>query len=503
MHKNVFRILSRLFIYRLFLNHKAPAHLPFVPHDPWPGNAVEGNRILLGDINIGGNLVAISDLWDPEINSTTYADLHSFAWLRDLRSVGDNSARKVSRQLIQNWIARNKNWRAKAWAPAVVGRRLSIWISLYDFFGSSADDAFRSKFLKSITKQYRHLQNSYCTCEVSIDQLHCLKGLIFTAAALFDDKQKLELYLGKFCAHLVNHLESDGMYKSRRVDHQLSILRDLIDIRSLLKLIGHEVPRDLQQNINLIAPVIRLFRHGDGGLAGLGDGEQVSRQTVDMALSIADVRGRAPIRVNRSGFERCTGRNSLLLVNAGRPMSGADDYSIGLLNFEWSYGRERIIVRSDSLIGDDEPLLSHQALGAANVRSDRQQADGDTLLELSLDYKDDNHLLNFKRKLFLAGKANNLRGQDYLLFDRDTHSAQRFVFCHGTQMELLGNGKGVDIILPSKLRWQLLTAGVEKLEIDDILLPRESKQPLPCLYLMRRHTKNDPATLKWAFHKAG
>lgn len=503
MHQRLFRTLSKLFLYRLWLRGKVPTHLPYVPHDPWPGDIIEGTRIIKGAININGKLVDISDLWSPELDENTYSELHSFNWLRDLRSVGDNSARKISRQLIQNWIIRNKNWGNAAWSPGTIGQRLSIWISLYDFFGSSADDSFRIKFLKSVARQYRHLHNALSVCCSTIDKLRALKGLIFAAATLFDDKTRLHQYLELLCDNLQRQIEPDGGHKSRRVDYQLTILRDLIDIRSLLKLIGEAVPKELQKSINLMAPMIRLFRHGDGGLAMFGSSWQSQPQVIDMALSIADVRGKAPNKANTSRFERCITKNSLLLANTGKPMAGVDEQSLSILNFEWSYGKERVIVRSDSFIGDNEPIVDPETLQQAVVKSNRQQADGNTLLDMTLDYNDDQHLLNFHRKLYLTGKTNELRGQDLLLFGIDTHSAQRFVFAADTEVEFHGNGSTIDIMLPSNLRWRLFTSGVEKLEIDTVLLPNKSKKPMPCIYLMSKHSSNEPATIKWAFHKAG
>ena len=48
-------------------------------------------------------------------------------------------------------------------------------------FGSSADDAFRNKFLKSITRQYKHLHNA-----ASIVQSNSL-GLLLARVSDRDD----------------------------------------------------------------------------------------------------------------------------------------------------------------------------------------------------------------------------------------------------------------------------------------------------------------------------
>ena len=48
---------------------------------------------------------------------------------------------------------------------------------------------------------------------------------------------------------------------------ELSLLRHLIDIRSALRDAKEDVSHALQTAIDKTAPMVRFFRHGDGGLA--------------------------------------------------------------------------------------------------------------------------------------------------------------------------------------------------------------------------------------------
>ena len=98
-----------------------------VPTDPWPGNLMEGRNIVEGKFVLGHEACLLQHLWHPKhLSPSGLAELHSFDWLRNLRSMGENSARRVARQLITSWIDRNQNWRSFAWRPDVVGNGSAI-----------------------------------------------------------------------------------------------------------------------------------------------------------------------------------------------------------------------------------------------------------------------------------------------------------------------------------------------------------------------------------------
>ena len=161
------------------------------------GICKEEKRLSTEPYPVGNSMISVSELWDPEGSETVAIEsLHTFSWLRDLRVVGDNSARKIARQLIQNWVKRNRDWLSLSWRPDILGQRLSIWIGLYDFFGASAEDAFQKLFMKSLMRQYRHLKKSFCFAETPLQKFFALKGLIFATATLTDDKTSLEKYMG-------------------------------------------------------------------------------------------------------------------------------------------------------------------------------------------------------------------------------------------------------------------------------------------------------------------
>src|SRR5476651_968126 len=83
-------------LYRFTLMGGAtPKHLTVMPTDPWPGDIYKGRLLLDGKFMIGNQVISMTDLWmPPEADSTVLAELHQFSWLRDLRALGDNLARR-------------------------------------------------------------------------------------------------------------------------------------------------------------------------------------------------------------------------------------------------------------------------------------------------------------------------------------------------------------------------------------------------------------------------
>ena len=50
---------------------------------------------------------------------------------------------------------------------------------------------------------------------------------------------------------------------------------------------------------------LRLFRHGDGGLAQFNGTREDGPGLVDLVLTQGQARGRAPLLLEESGFHRC------------------------------------------------------------------------------------------------------------------------------------------------------------------------------------------------------
>lgn len=484
-----------------------PKHLTVMPTDPWPGDVSAGRMLLDGKFLFGSQVIPMTDLWMPDTaNSLVLNELHQFSWLRDLRAMGDNFARRLARQLITNWIDRNQDWQLLPWQAGITGHRVANWIALYDFFCSSADESFRSLFFREIARQVRHL--NYCWSETSqpLERIFALKGMVYAAIAFPGESYRLATLLPQLEKELQAQIFSDGGHKSRNPQTHLIVLRDLIDIRAMLRLIHYEIPSSLQTLINQMAPIVRLFRHGDGGLATFGSPSQVSPPVIDMVLSLADVRGRPPERALNLGFERCVNKSSLILLNVGTKIDSFQDSlseeNTGSLNFEWSMGRDRIILKGDLVLQTNEGkhFQIPDPMDSKSIQLHRINQKGHTLVDVRY-AGSDGHSFSHRRQLCLGGNQPNLRGEDTIEVPCEAVYGIRFVLAKNIEASLSSGKRGVMLRLPNSGKaipsqeghmWRLLASKVEEILIE----PYGETQAI----LLLGHIKsNQPHSIRWAF----
>lgn len=478
-----------------------PKHLMVIPTDPWPGDLYAGRLLLEGKFIISNQVISMTDLWMPKgVMPHALADLHRFTWLRDLRAQGDNSARRLARQLIINWIDRNQDWRLYPWQVGITGHRVANWIDLYDFFCSSADDNFRGFFFREIARQVRHLLYAWKDASTSLERFFALKGIIYAAAAFPGESHHLRTRLTQLEKEIQAQILPDGGHRSRCAKTHFIVLRDLIDIRAILRSIHYEIPSFLQTYISKMAPIVRLFRHGDGELATFGKETHIPSPVIDMLLSLADVRGRPPERAPTLGFERCANKNSLILLNVGARIPGIDCFSdleegTGSLNFEWSVGRDRLVVQGDMILQTQEGK-PYQVSDKANPESThlhRMRQGGHALLDAT--YTAVNTMpFSHRRQLYLSSDQSNLRGEDTIQVSCEAMYGIRFILDKKVEASLVSGKRGVMIYLPdhgqltgskkSQL-WRFLTSGAEEILCESyaenqviLLLGRLSKQSI-------------------------
>src|SRR5690606_16380486 len=139
------------------------SELKLIPPDPWPGDAQRGRDMVAGVFRFAGQEIERHALsWEPVEASPEWIEgLHGFEWLRDLRSVGGERARRMAREMVTLWLERYpKPDGSIAWRPDVTGARVVAWIAFHDFFCASADDDFRKAYFAGLARQARHLSRN-------------------------------------------------------------------------------------------------------------------------------------------------------------------------------------------------------------------------------------------------------------------------------------------------------------------------------------------------------
>ena len=321
------RALYRTALYRMTLPGSVAPLPGFVPVDMWPGNVDRGSIIVKGDFEFAGNSVREAEApWLADSISVTWlAAISEFDWLRDLRTVSSDAARTRARALILRWIDSFGEWHPVTWRPDVLGARVANWIGQCEFLCAGSDADFRDAFFQNLRRQMRHLQRAARFAPAGIGRIIVLKGLIYAALSLGNGKA-LARWIRGLEEEIDRQVLVDGGYITRNPSQQLDVMRHLVDVRAALRAAQEDVPHGLQTAIDRMAPMLRFFRHGDGGLALFNGSREEEGWFIDVVLTRSEARGKPLDSAPHVGFERLSANRTLVLMDVGSPPPpGVDD----------------------------------------------------------------------------------------------------------------------------------------------------------------------------------
>ncbi|MCB4820780.1 heparinase II/III family protein [Roseicella aerolata] len=442
---------------RRFIAGLKPVKVPDAParsfRDLWPGDAGRGARLLRGEFEVQGTtrpLEPTGDGWEEGAGPVTWrAAAHGFAWLRDLRALGTDTARLRARDLTEDWLVRGAA-EDLAQAPEIAAARVSAWLGHWDFLAATAEDNFRRKLLVRLAQDSRGVVGSLPAEAMHRGALVTLKGAIAAAVAL-EEEAWMTRALRFLPGELERQFHPDGGHVERSPAQLLLALQDLIEIRNLLHGAGINPPPILATVLERAGQALRLFRHGDGGLAQFNGTREDGAGLVDLVLTQGQARGRAPLLLEESGFHRLQAGRTLVIADAGAPPPqrareaatglprGADRFAhAGTLSFEMSVGRDRLIINCGAapaaeadwrdalrataahstlvLADTNSSELREEGLGRRpeRVEADRQEADGAQWLDATHDGWRKSFGATHRRRLYLDQNGEDLRGEDMI-----------------------------------------------------------------------------------------
>ncbi|MDE0780027.1 MAG: heparinase II/III family protein [Alphaproteobacteria bacterium] len=482
-------------LYRYTLIGRVPNEMVVVPPDSWPGNAERGSAISSGELSFRGETVRCSKhAWHPVGMSEAWlAELHGFDWLRDLRAVGGDAARRKARHLVGDWIERQSSWQEIAWRPDVLATRLHAWLGQHDFFCASADGPYRRRYLATIARQSKHLARVLPAGVEGANLIRAAKGLIAAGVALPDNQGATRQGLKILERAVERQIRPDGGHISRNPQTQEAVLRDLVDVRSALLASENDIPSFLLAAIDRAAPFLRMLRHNDGGLALFNGSGESEDWLIDMLLTQADARGRAPAHAPHSGFERLVANRTVVLVDTGEPPEAGLDNTAhaGTLSLEISVGKERLITNCGARSGHRDPWAAVQRSTAAHstmviddtnsaeilsdgtfgrrpgkITTERSEDEGNHWITAQHDGYAPVFGLTHERRVYMAASGDDIRGEDSLHRKGNAGNtrpargfALRFHLHPTVQASLVQNGSAVLLRLPSGSGWRLIAEG--------------------------------------------
>jgi uncharacterized heparinase superfamily protein len=356
----------------------APDAPAIAVRDPWPGDPSRGARLVKAELEYCGAVLSLNSTVFQTTNATPVmrAHAHGFTWLRDLRALGTDAARSRARAYVSAFMDTEMP-DPIATAPDVCGARLASWLGHYDFFAASADDDFRQRLMSRLVMDARNLSATLPVEVLDGRALTALKGLAAASVAMPEHVGHLPRVVKFLIPELSRQILADGCHVERSPAAHLAALQDLAEIRALLQAGNTEPPAALVGAIESAACAMRALRHGDGGLALFNSTKEDLGSLIDLVLAQAG-RSRTIAHLGESGLYRLGTGKALLLMDAGAPPPAGQDRlaHAGALSFEFSIGKERLIVNCGATPangGDWRDALrstaAHSTLTIADVSS--------------------------------------------------------------------------------------------------------------------------------------
>lgn len=520
-------VVYRSALYRRSLEGDAPADLKRVFPRVLSGDPARGAAVLDGGFLLAGRRMPFGRMpWSMLPAGAVLADaMHGFGFLADLEASGGEAARTRARELVAGWIATHRRWTLPAWAPRTLARRLVNWLAAGNFLLAGSTEADRAAFLKAACGQARHLLRvARRGDDADADGFPIATGCI--AAALCLGIGDVTAAVARLQASISALIQADGGHCSRNPSRHLAALVDLLDIRTALSIADYAVPPFLDGAIERMAPVLRVYRLGDGGLALFHGSKDTGRSQLDVVLAACRSKEPAPDSLPLSGFERLTAGRTVLLCDSGAPPPTRDAHASPLA-FELSLGRERLIVNCGAFHGDDrqwrealKATAAHSTLTVGGVDAvppprtwwggrrslhvavERREVEGAVWLDASHDGYRARFGLTHHRRVYLDPLGEDIRGEDVLEGRAGRTFAVRFHLHPNVKAALASDTQSV-LLKTNVGGWRFLAVGgtisvEESIYLGTSDIPQRTQQ-----IVVAGTVRRGGAHVKWAIRREG
>jgi len=517
-------------LYRMSLRGRFHHGLAFQPRDPWPGDPERANDLFQGLYEMGGESIRSGPQppWQGQQGGPLWlAELHGFVWLRHFREAGGEAAVRAARSLAGTWLSHCGQYDPEIWRTDILARRIINWCLNADLLIRHAELTYRSNLLRSMGRQARHLSRTADNVKSGPEAITASVGLAMAGLCLPESRPWAEKGLRLLAGHLSRQVLTDGGHVSRNPAILESVLRDLVLLKRTMMDLGEPPPDFLINAVDRMTPALRMLRHGDGGLA-LFNGSTVGVPAeIDFTVKRSGVRGKPNLSAPRMGFERLEGDRTAVICDFGGPDPQPGIGHAGLLSFELSHRRERIIVNGGAAVPsfeqwqaamastaahstltlDDTNAVPVPAAGRKRRRSmeaeaARTESPDATWLDMTHDGYRQSHGYIHRRRLYLDASGRDFRGEDTLEpagnRTRTLGYAIRFHLHPDVEAVLSQGGDGVLLRLKSGRGWRFRTSGPAPVLEESVWLgngrPRRTQQ-----IVLHGSTGDEALAVHWAF----
>jgi uncharacterized heparinase superfamily protein len=319
------------------------------PQDLRTSDATRASEIYAGRFVFAGKVVVCDSRSPFEIappSEDWAVALLGFGWLRHLRAAESAIARANARALVDEWIALNSSQDPIAWRADVVARRVISWLSQAPLVLDDAEVQFYRRFLRSLTRQVRHLRHTVSEARDGVPRLQAAIALTYAALCMARQQRYIRPATKRLADELARQILPDGGHISRNPGALIELLVDLLPLRTAFTARNVPPPPALLNAIDRIMPMLRFFRHGDGNFALFNGMGPTPTDLITTILAYDDARGAPLANAPHSGYQRLESAGTLVLLDAGAPppMAVSQEAHAGCLSFELSAKQNRIVV---------------------------------------------------------------------------------------------------------------------------------------------------------------
>ncbi len=496
-----------------------------------------GRFALAGQIVVVGGEDRVFEM--PQASADWRRELHSFSWLRHLRSAGTEVAAVKARSLVEEWLGLRRGGEPLAWEVETLTRRVIAWLSHAPMFLEGADSGFYARFMRSLNVQLAFLERAGSGGPHDLARLRAAIALAMAALCLPRRKGAVQRAGRRLSAELDAQVFADGGHISRDPGAIPEILLDLLPLRQTYLATATDPPERLISAVERMMPMIRFFRHRDGSLAhfnGMG-----ATRTGELATLLAydDVRGEPLKTAPHSGFERLTGLGATVIMDTGRPPPTrlSARAHAGCLSFEFSTNAGVIVTncggsrRLDSrwtevcrstaahstVTLNDASSLRFAArpwiverLGPVVMAGPRaigaERADDEEAQDIAASH--DGYSRRFgivhDRRLVLSADGGRLDGQDSFIAERarrkrkDDRFAIRFHLHPLVHSAMTASGNSVLLRVGSQEAWEFFAEGAQ-VSLEPSVYVNGPEPPRRCQQIVLAGTCRQQKIVVWSF----
>ena len=286
----------------------------------------------------------VQSIWENKnISDKNFKKLHSFYWLF---SIDLKSSNKITQSIIENWISKNQNYKAKSWEIDILSKRVIAWISNSKITYDGSDNIYKNSFNELVSKQVNHLMNEIDRSSDFNNKMIGCSAIIITGVA-YKNRKYLDYGLNLLKKIITTSFDVNYFPKSRNIRQMVFYLKYFILIRELLKDSLNDIPEYLDEIIFYVGKSYDFF-WGSLKHSLLFNGNSSSNyEDFDKYLNLFRYKFRND-KFDKSGYIILKNKNAILAMDTGNSPSKSysENYQAGPLSFEFFFKDKKLITNS-------------------------------------------------------------------------------------------------------------------------------------------------------------